>query len=183
MQPMDLLQCIEGRRTVRHFLRDVEVPKEVLQNIVNIAFRSPTAGNMQGIDILVITNKDAIAKIDKAAYSSLSDENKKAILEFKKQGIENVITYDATAIILLVKNERSLEHYAKLDAGIMTEAILLGATFYGYGSAPIGILALGDYSELGIPRGSVVMGVALGKTHPKYSPGTKYQLAKSKFIE
>lgn len=59
---MDAMECLRTRRSVRNFL-DKEIPKEVIEDIVDAGRLAPTANNMQPWDFIVVTSKDMRKRI------------------------------------------------------------------------------------------------------------------------
>jgi len=57
---MEFADIIRRRRSIRSYRREIP-PPDVLDRIVDIARRSPTAGFSQGIDFLVLDDPDAVA--------------------------------------------------------------------------------------------------------------------------
>ena len=58
---MDFADIIRRRRSIRSYRRDIP-PPDMLDRIVDIARRSPTAGFSQGIDFLVLDDPEAVAR-------------------------------------------------------------------------------------------------------------------------
>jgi len=50
--PMDLLEAVEGRRSVRAF-REEPVPREVIEELLRYASRAPSALNLQPWEVVV----------------------------------------------------------------------------------------------------------------------------------
>ena len=60
----------------------------------------------------------------------------------KKYGVENLIFYDAPCIIFLVSDktdDKKVEYWNMMDAGIASENIMILANASGLGSVPIGV--------------------------------------------
>ncbi len=64
---MDVLDAIKERRSVRKYKPD-PVPEEDLKKILDAARMAPSAGNMQPLELVVITNQDIKEKLVKAAH-------------------------------------------------------------------------------------------------------------------
>jgi nitroreductase len=64
------LAALLSRRTVRQYDPFYEIPKDVLRKILEAALASPTAANMQGLDLVVVTNKSVISSTSKAIYAT-----------------------------------------------------------------------------------------------------------------
>ncbi len=164
------LEALERRRTVRNYDPDWQIPKEQMDKIMNAAQISPTACNFQGQDYIVVTNKEKLAKLETIIIESLPDDKfKKHFVERKERhGVNNVVTCDAPCVVLIVKNERASEEWIKIDAGIASMSIMMAAQNFGIESMCLGVVALGctqaKCEELfGLKKGSLLLGVALGK--------------------
>ena len=90
-----------------------------------------------------------------------------------RHGIKNVVTCDAPVVVLIVKNERASEEWIRIDAGIASMSIMLAAQHFGIESMCLGVIATKYTQEkceelFGLKKGSLILGVALGK--PKSEP-------------
>jgi len=59
---MDAIKCIKQRRSIRSY-QDKEIPKEIIEDIIDCARLAPTARNIQPWEFLAITDKETLAKI------------------------------------------------------------------------------------------------------------------------
>ena len=164
------LEALEHRRTVRNYDPNYQIPKEQLEKIMSLAQHSPTACNFQGQDYLVVTNKEKLAKIEKSVIDNLPDDNfKKHFVERKERhGVSNVVTCDATTVVIIYKNERASNDWIAIDTGIAAMSIIVAAQAYGIESMCLGVVAMGKAKNeieelLGLKKDSIVLGVALGK--------------------
>ena len=71
-------------------------------------------------------------------------------------------------VILIVKNERANEDWIKFDAGIASMSIMLAAQHFVIESMCLGVIATKYTQEkceelFGLKKGSLLLGVALGK--------------------
>ena len=164
------LAALERRRTIRNYDPNWQIPKDQMDKIMNAAQLSPTACNFQGQDYIVVTNKEKLAKLEKIIIDSLPEDNfKKHFVERKERhGVNNVVTCDAPCVVLIVKNERANEDWIKIDAGIACMSIIMAAQNFGIESMCLGVVAMNctqDKCEelFGLKKGSLLLGVALGK--------------------
>jgi nitroreductase len=56
---MEFKDAVFSRRMTRHFTRD-SLDDQLLDELLRAALRSPTAGNAQGVDLLVLTDPDSL---------------------------------------------------------------------------------------------------------------------------
>ena len=164
------LEAIERRRTVRNYDPNYQIPKEIMDKIMNAAQLSPTAGDNQGQDYIVITNKEMLDKIEKVTLEGLPEDNlKKHFVERRERhGVKNVVTCDAPCLIIIARNERADKDWVKVDAGIASMSIMIAAQNFGIESMCLGVVGLDCTHEkceelLGLKKGSIIVAVALGK--------------------
>lgn len=179
------LEVIHQRRTCRSFIPDYEIPANILNQLIEAGLTSPTARNLQGIDLLVLTNKSKIGTVSqdllKTWPKDLLDGRKEEVASHK---VKDVLTCDAPAIFFLYKNERAQEHLLQVDAGIYTQTICLAAKALGLETMILGLILFGDKSvvekDIGIPVGSLLIAIAVGKARPDWTPGSKKILWKAR---
>ena len=185
---MNALEALHKRRTFRNYDPNWTCPKDVLEEIVNTALDAPSGCDYQGIDLLVITNRDKLNAIEKTVLGGWSEEEQKGWnSRHEEYGVKNVLTCDAGVLFLLVRNQNAKDDFIKIDAGIMTQTIMTAAMNFGLGSMCIGAMLWGDVSrveaEVGIPKGSLVMAVAIGKVLPNPKLHEKVRTCKATYIE
>lgn len=182
---MSTYDILMQRRSIRNYDPNFTIPKEDLDKIITASLNSPTAINLQEHDLIVITNKEKIAAVDKVVFPNcppMFQEKFKA--RQKEFGTINPVTYDCSALILIVANERAQEKWNKLDAGILSMSIMTMAEALGYNSVALGIIAVPQVEELfGIEKGKLIIGVGLGKQREKVNVHPKEILRKVKYIE
>lgn len=155
-----------ARRSIRSFVADYKIPKEDLEKIIKAAENSPSAFNHQEIDLLVITNKELLQKVNDVCLNSLNDHFKNHVCaEIKeKNKVSQAILYDASALILLYANKERAKGYEKKNSGFVGMSIIAAAASLGLGTVPIGLLCSTAVEDLfKLEHGSIQMGVAIGK--------------------
>ena len=181
---MQTLEALNSRRSVRNFEPSFVIPKEDLDKIIKAGLNSPSAVNLQEHDLIVITNKEKIAEIDKTVFPlcppQFQERFKKRQEEF---GTINPVTYDCSALILIVENERAQAKWGNLDAGILSMGLMIAAEGLGYHSVALGIIAIPEVEKLLGLEKKLVLGVALGKSKNKVNIHPKETLRKVKYIE
>jgi len=184
------LAALERRRTIRNYDPDWKIPKEQMDKIMNAAQLSPTACNFQGQDYIVVTNKEKLVKLEKIIIDSLPEDNfKKHFVERKERhGVNNVVTCDAPCVVLIVKNERANEDWIKIDVGIASMSIMMAAQNFGIESMCLGVVAM-KYTQdkceelFGLKKGSLLLGVALGKPKGELKLHEKDIKSKVSYVE
>lgn len=129
---MECMEAIKERRSVRKF-KDLDVGKEIIEELLKAAQMAPSAGNLQARDFIVVYNKVTKQKLTTAALGQ----------SFVEQ---------APVVIIAVANiERSSrvyksrgELYAIQDVTAGIENLLLAA--YSMGLATCWVGAFDEYS-------------------------------------
>ena len=177
------VEALKARRSFRNFDASYEITKDQMDAIIESALNSPSALNLQEQDIVVVRNKELIDKIDNVIMQKCPEDARKRFEDRRnKFGNRNYATYDCSALICVVNNERS-GPLGDIDAGILSMGIMVAAQGVGLGSVPLGSVCQPEVEELlGVPKGSLRLGIAVGKpkdTH--FDP--KQTLRKVRYID
>jgi nitroreductase len=188
---MNVLDALTSRRSVRQYDPTDTIPADVLQQLIDIALdTSPTARNRQEIDLLVVADRAKIDAALKITFDSWpADQQAGWNARRQTHGCKNVVSCDCPAIFFFVANERAAGFdWTDFDAGVMSMALMAAARHFGYHTMCLGALRWGDRDGLeaflGIPKGHMVMALAVGK--PIDGPLVlmpKTRLCKARFIE
>jgi len=172
---MDLYEAIRRRRMVRAFQPDRPIDADVLDRVLDAARRVPSAGNSQGVDLLVIDEPER--------YWSRTFAGDRS--GFRWQGL-----FDAPVLVVpVVDPEAYTRRYSEpdkaatglgdldawsvpywwIDGGMAVQNLLLAAVDEGLGAVLFGIFehepAVLD--AFGVPAGRRALGVvALGHPAP-----------------
>jgi nitroreductase len=187
---MDLLEALRTRRTIRQFDPIYTIPREHLDRLIEVALDSPTGGNTQELDIVVVTDRSKIDSATKITFDSWpSDRTDRWNGRRTQYGVSNVVSCDASAIFFFVANERGLKfQFIEFDVGIQAMAVMIAARGFGYHTMCLGALKWGDKAGLeaflGIPEGRMVMALAVGKPiEGELILAEKKRLCKAVYIE
>ena len=123
---METIRAINERRSIRKF-RSIDIGENILSILLNAAQMAPSAGNMQGRDYIIVTDKEIKQQLVKAA------SNQKFINQ-------------APVIIVFVANiERSSSRYGRRgilyaiqDASSSVNNLMLAAHDLGLGTCWVG---------------------------------------------
>jgi nitroreductase len=175
---MELREAIRRRRMVRAFT-DAPVSAEVVDGLIDLARRAPSAGNVQGMAWVVLHGEETARYWDVA----LPPERRTT---FRWSGLVAA----PVLVLALVRSRAWLERYAEadkssarlgadeadwvvpywwVDAGMAVEHLLLGAVDAGLGACFFGLF---DHepavmTALGVPEGWRAVGtIALGHPAP-----------------
>ena len=171
----DIFKAIEHRRTIRNYDPNFQIPKEQLEKIIEAARMSPTGEDAQGYDFIVVTNKEKLKGIEKAVLDGLNEGWRKAFEgRREKHHVDNVVTCDASTVVLLVRNERENKSWIKYDSGICMMSIMMAAQYYGYESMCLGVVSNEMPGDIGknveklfnLKEGSLLIGICFGKATP-----------------
>ncbi|MCL2327919.1 MAG: nitroreductase family protein [Bacteroidetes bacterium] len=165
VQPQEFRNLCVHTRSCRHFTKQI-VSEDVLQKLVEITAHAPSASNVRGVELTVITNKDLLKKINADVSNELLKmlrlltrpvikqivqlfTSKKQIIKlenyvvkFKKaqrEGKQN-ITFGAPALILFHAKNETLG-MLETDASIWASYLSLYASSFGLGTCFNGFIA------------------------------------------
>jgi nitroreductase len=63
---MDVFETIKGRRSIRAY-RDIEVPQEIVEKLIEAARWAPSAGNIQPWEFIIVRNPETKRRLAEAA--------------------------------------------------------------------------------------------------------------------
>lgn len=167
-----VVQNLLTRRSIRKFT-DEEVPKEILNTILQAGYYAPSGHNMQTWKFYVVTKKETISKI-KEVTKETAHANK---VHF--YGFEN-----PNCLVLITNDSRNIN--GAQDASCAAENMMLAAWSYGIGSVWLNpLLTLRKVEpvksmldKLGVPENHIVYSMlALG-----YPASEAVLLAKNKDV-
>lgn len=141
------MDAIRDRRSCRAYKPDM-ITKDALDVILESAFLSPSAKNMQRRHLTVIKNQ-----------AFLDDLNVKICERIDRDADEYHVFYHAPVVIAL--SSLKTDRWCREDMGIMVENICLAAEGLGLGSVILGLPqryfelpeAADDIKKLGAPEG------------------------------
>ena len=142
---MSFYEVINKRRTIRQFEQE-EIPKEVLERILNAGLKAPSAGNQRLCELITITDKDIILNLAKFVLprpynikdpKTPQQEMLKIAVPLQRSMIE-----ESTCVILVLYKQKhafsnSPNNFGLMDYGsawALIENIILSATYEGLGT-------------------------------------------------
>lgn len=138
---MECIEAIKGRRSIRRF-KDIDVGKDLVEELLTAAQMAPSAGNLQARDFIVVSNKKIKQKLSKAALDQ-------SFVEHVPIVIVAVANIERSARIY--KSRGELYAIQDTTAGVMN--LLLAA--YSKGLATCWVGAFDEYAVselLGLPQ-------------------------------
>ena len=141
-----VIEQMKNRRSVRGFSGE-SVKDEDLKEILVAAQQAPSSVNGEQISLVVIRDKDKIAKIAEIAggqpqvagadiFILVTIDFYRSTYAMKKEGKQNVIPMSAEGILV-----------GAVDGGIMLNALQTAAESFGYGTTAIGGTTIGVPTE------------------------------------
>lgn len=131
-----IISNILNRRAIRKYT-DQQVSQEQLDTIMKCAIYAPSALNKQSWEIRAVQNPAIIEEINKRFLAfAQGKEFQGSAAHYREQGFS--ISHHAPTFIVIASEKGS--PYAKLDAGLALQNILLSAHGLGLGTCPLGTL-------------------------------------------
>ena len=142
---MSFYDVINKRRTIRQFDQE-EIPKEVLERILNAGLKAPSADHKREWELITITDKDIILNLAKFVqpYPCKIKEPKTPQEEMFKIAYprQRSMIEESTCVILVLYKQKhqftdSPNNFGLMDYGsawALIENILLSATYEGLGT-------------------------------------------------
>lgn len=150
---MDLITGIKERRSIRKF-QDKKVPRELLEEIVNIAAYAPSWKNTQVARYIIVDDKEKIEAIanEKCAYGfkynvkTMAGAPALLLLTF----VEGRSGYEKDGSYSTLKEDR----WQMFDAGIAAQTFCLAAHEKGLGTVVLGYFDEAEIKKvIDIPEG------------------------------
>ena len=137
---MEFYDLIRSRYSVRAY-RDCEVPKDVLQRVIEAYALAPTAANRQALGLVVIRTKGREEELRRIYAAEWFAEQAPIVL------VACAVTGDCWV-------RKDGKCYADVDAAIAMDHLVLAATYEGLGTCWIGAFDPAMAREvLGLPEG------------------------------
>jgi nitroreductase len=153
-----LRDLIRDNRSYRRFWQQVPIEAETLQELVDLARLSASAGNMQPLRYILSCDPEKNALVFSTLAWARYIENWPGPPEGERP-----------SAYIIVLEDRQVDHPLRCDHGIAAQSILLGATEKGLGGCIIGsINKLNLRNALNIPvRYDILLVIALGRPKEK----------------
>jgi nitroreductase len=127
----EVIKNIMNRRSHRVY-KDVQIPRDILDVIVNCGLWSPSARNKQAWHFTVIQDRALIDEINADAVAAFPEENR------AKWGDDYHMFFRAPTVIVIsgIKDDR----YSLIDCSIAMQTMCLAAESFDIGSCMIGMV-------------------------------------------
>jgi nitroreductase len=138
----ELSIIMKNRRSIRKYLKDKIVPEEILQKITDAAFYAPSAANMHGFEIVVVTDQDLKKQIRKICEKgeqswvfAQPEDVKKSILSLPNFSFQKAFLEEAPILLIISTNSNDPNiPYAVESCWLSIGYILLEIENNGLGS-------------------------------------------------
>ena len=135
---MELKETIKNRRSIRKY-KNIEISKEIIEDLIDCARLAPSAKNRQPWKFVVITNKDKILEIAKLIENKQSIRVEKYVHDKLKAVNTTVPTAEAikqapVLILFFRPNDKYWEIGDDLSMGACAENMCLKAVEYKLGT-------------------------------------------------
>ncbi|MEM2337995.1 MAG: nitroreductase family protein [Candidatus Bathyarchaeia archaeon] len=140
---MDVFEVIKGRRSIRAF-QEADVPKEIVEKLIEAAMWAPSAGNIQPWEFVIVRNSETKRRLAEAALG------------------QSFIEEAPVVIVVCADEERSARGYGTRgrtlyciqDTAAAIQNIHLAAYSLGLGTCWVGAFREDEARKiLGIPEG------------------------------
>ncbi len=115
---MDLFNVIKSRRTIRKFLNDKKIEKEILENIIELWALYPSRMNKQPLEYIIINDSIICNKIFLNILRGIKNKDNKV---FANEG------YAPVAYIAILHNKTILEKWFEYDVWASAQSMMIYA--------------------------------------------------------
>ena len=171
-----VIENIMQRRSIRNY-KDSQIPKDILDKILECGINAPNAMNRQSWEVRVINNPESFSLFKEYLVKDNPDTPKEMI-----EGC-----FRGAPTLIVIANDTSFK-FSQIDCGLLSENIMLSAWSLGIGSvclgSPVGFINNSQQAKdmLGFSEGySTVICIGLG--YANENPDAKPRdLSKVKFL-
>lgn len=167
----EILEIIKNRRSIRQFQKK-EIPKEIIEKLIEALIWAPSAGNLQSRKFYFVFNQETKEKLTKAALNQ----------DFISQA-PLVIVGCADSNISWRYGERGKNLYSICDVSLSIQNLMLLAFQLGLGSCFVGAFEEKEVAKiLNLPRNlRPIVIVPVG--YPAEKPEAPPRLSKEEAVE
>jgi nitroreductase len=133
---LEVFEAIKNRRSIRQFTKQ-DIPKEIVEQLVEAARMAPTAGNTQAYQLVIVRQEAEKQRLSMAAYGQRQVQAAPVVF---------VVCADLTKAGEAY-GERGRSLYCLQDTGAITQNILLAAYSLGLGTCWIGAFKEDDVKK------------------------------------
>ena len=134
---MDILEAVKGRRSIRTF-KNRDVPEETIEKLVEAGTWSPSAGNIQPWEFVIVKNPVVKEKLAEAALNQKHVEEAPVVIVVCADEKRSSMGYGS----------RGRNLYCLQDTAAATQNILLAAYSLGLGACWVGAFNEDEVKEI-----------------------------------
>lgn len=165
---MELLECLQSRRSVRKFKSDA-VEDAVIRQIVEAAAYAPSWKNSQTTRYIVVTNEELKAKVVDEGLMKF-EYNMKTLQRAPMMILVTTVTHRSGYERDGLPSTSKGSHWESFDAGIAVQTFCLAANDLGIGTVIMGVFDEDQVIDIvGVPEGQCISAIiAMG--YPDETP-------------
>jgi nitroreductase len=169
-----ILETIRNRRSIRKYLSE-QLPRELLDEILDAALWAPSGHNEQPWHFLVVQDAATLDRINDETKKRMGRSDIGWVRDMGNNENFHVFYHAPTVVIVSGREVPGGILSPKVDCSAAIENMILAATSLGVGSCWIGLTAFffadrNAIGFLGIPEGYVpYYSVTLGRTDPTFT--------------
>jgi nitroreductase len=138
--PEALLAMMKGRRSIRQFTGQ-DVPKEIVEKIIEAGRYTPTGMNKQRVSYVVLRqNKEECERIAVSWFRKIRPVVSIFIKHFRHREIDDQYFFKGAPVVIVIKADSAAT--GVIDAALAASAMELMARSYGLGALYLGFFPI-----------------------------------------
>lgn len=183
LNPEDIMNVIRFRRSIRSF-KETEIPKEVIQQILEAGRLTHTAKNMQDVSFVVLMDeKDRIEKMAVQLFKAVKPiANLFSPMARNNKISDHFFFFNAPAVIIILAKDKTNGVLAAQNMEFVAEANGLGVLYSGFFTMAANV-SRKIKKALHVPKGKkVAMTLVLGYPNMKFLRSTPHKELDVRYI-
>lgn len=179
----ELLIAIKSRRSIRRF-KDKEIPKEIIDKIIEAGRYTPSAKNKQDVSYIVLDkNKKTCEEIAVKIFKKIKSISSAFMKSAREVDIDDNFFFKGAPIAIVVETKDKISgSIAASNMSLMAESYGLGVLYSGFFAA-VTNNSLKIKKELGLNRKNyVVTTLVIGYPDVRYKRTAQKEIAKVRYL-
>lgn len=176
LSPEDILNVIRFRRSVRNF-KKIEIPREVMEQVLEAGRLTHTAKNMQDVSYVVLTTeKNRIEKMAVKVFRAIKPiANLFSLMARNNEINDDFFFFNAPAVIVILARDKTNGILAAQNMEFVAEANGLGVLYSGFFTMAAN-MSRKIKKTMGVSKGKkVAMTLVLGYPNIKFLRSTPHK--------
>lgn len=176
LSPEDILNVIRFRRSVRNF-KKIEIPREVMEQVLEAGRLTHTAKNMQDVSYVVLTTeKNRIEKMAVKVFRAIKPiANLFSLMARNNEINDDFFFFNAPAVIVILARDKTNGILAAQNMEFVAEANGLGVLYSGFFTMAAN-MSRKIKKTIGVSKGKkVAMTLVLGYPNIKFLRSTPHK--------